>query len=233
MTEISAVERLSGVVAPPERRVGGVGAVIENNLREVGIKLPSDYVEFCQRFGSGYFWFSAKMSVLDLGSANWHVAVGRCVESIRARRDSLFSLAEAAACRLYPDPDGLIPWGCDDFGNVFTWDPLSSGLADRWSVVVSVSTPLLWDSDGEPSGPYDVAERLPVAARRVEAGLSQFLVRYEVGMAEFLWLMFLGMIPSDVYVMRSDGQCPSVRTIDEIPGLPGFLHAQFISEELV
>jgi hypothetical protein len=102
----------------------------------LGFKLPGDYKQFVSTFGTGavdgFLW------VLNPFSRNPHLNL---IEDARSTLSAEREFAEEAGPRipypLYPDANGLFPWGGTDNGDVLYW--LRTGDPTAWSVVVRES----------------------------------------------------------------------------------------------
>ncbi len=101
----------------------------------VDIILPSDYKQYINTFGTGcignFLW------PFNPFSDNKFLNFG---EQIDARLDALRVLKEKWGDRqcpypLYPEPEGLLPWGASDNGDVLYW--LTAGHPDDWSVIIN------------------------------------------------------------------------------------------------
>ena len=134
----SPIADLLDVLPPPEaaREAGA-------NLREwnkvfaaVATRLPEDYVQFINRYGTGsvcgFFW------VYNPFSANEHLNLLSCWTGTLAAMASLRADPEQGHAMvpfpLYFEPGGLFPWGRTINGEDLFWK--TTGDPDRWTVVV-------------------------------------------------------------------------------------------------
>lgn len=102
--------------------------------KQLGTALPSDYKEYIRTFGTGKigafllpFNPFAKNKYLNL--------VGQRKETLDALRE--FYDEAGYAFPLFPDPNGLLPWGVTDNGDLLFWQ--TRGEPDAWTVVVDES----------------------------------------------------------------------------------------------
>ncbi len=125
-----SVEQLVGVVPPPAQpldiNVPERWAAIQSRL---GVSLPTDWLAFGQRYGSGAF---------DGGNL-WVVnplAAG-AADEIEYQCGFEFPFP------VHPASPGFLPWAADENGNKFGW--WTEGPPDEWSVAVAGH-----ESEGEP-----------------------------------------------------------------------------------
>ena len=130
-----SIQRLIAVLTPPSiplevPELNGWSAV-EQTLGS----LPTDYKEFVERFGSGtiddFLW------IMNPFSANKHGNLLSAKEGALNALRELRAGGEPCPYRLYPEPEGLLPFGQTDNGDVLFWS--RQGRPDDWAVVVNAS----------------------------------------------------------------------------------------------
>lgn len=98
-----------------------------------GQSLPTDYMMFIDRYGSGQIgnW----LSVLNPFSGNPNISLKeqffRLLSSIGTLKKEF---PESCPFPLLFEPDGLLPWGISIDGDIFCWQ--TKGPSGRWPVVV-------------------------------------------------------------------------------------------------
>ncbi|HKP51973.1 MAG TPA: SMI1/KNR4 family protein [Chloroflexia bacterium] len=106
---------------------------IENSL---GTALPTDYKEYINLYGTGelggMIWIYNAFS--NSPTLNLLIQAREVLDIWRETR-SMFG--EECPYPLYPEPNGLLPWGHVDTGAELFWQ--TSGSPDQWSVVVNES----------------------------------------------------------------------------------------------
>ena len=121
---------LRTIIAPPDLpRESGSPAAWAAVEEELGIALPNDYKEYVHTFGTGkiadfvlpYNPFS------DNRFLNLLKQVPKQVGTLRQMKEEFGE--EECPYPLYPDPAGLLPWGCTDNGNILFW--LTTGHPDE------------------------------------------------------------------------------------------------------
>jgi len=131
----ASLQKLWEIMPPPERpyAIGTPGAwsAVEAQL---GFVLPRDYKEFIDTYGSGRIAdFLVVMSPFDPApGSNLLQDYSSTLELFRTAR-----ARDIAECPypLYPELDGLFPWGKDDQAQTLFWWQV--GPPDSWSIVVT------------------------------------------------------------------------------------------------
>jgi hypothetical protein len=133
------LDALTRVIRPPapsaERPDDEAWQSVESKL---GTKLPVDYKEFITRYGTGavdnFLW------VFNPFSHNRYLNL---LDAGKAQLDALRHLRyERVPYPLYPDTNGILPWGITDNGDVLYW--LCKGDASNWLIVVNESRGPRW-----------------------------------------------------------------------------------------
>lgn len=136
-----SIKRLESVVAPPQAPVELPEARIWDAVEVNLTKLPADYKEFTQRYGTGcidsFIWIfnpASENPNLNLGRQAWQQA------------SILKEINECGAEPLipsFPSPHGMLAFGITDNGDVLYWE--TNGDPDSWTVAVlgARSSPIL------------------------------------------------------------------------------------------
>lgn len=136
---MTLLTNLMRILPPP---VTSVEAVSEQEWQSVekvlGMELPDDYKAFISRYGAGaidgFLW------VLSPFAANRNLNL---FDEGKAKLDALKRLRyESVPYPLYPDANGIIPWGVTDNGDVLYW--ICNGTPSHWTIVVNESRGPLW-----------------------------------------------------------------------------------------
>lgn len=131
------------VLSPPVKRSEvGDRAPWPEIEQQLGTRLPSDYKNFIDRFGSGtigrFVW------IFSPYTNNEHVNLERQLVS---QRDVLANLAEGGEdipFDYFPGEGGLFPFGATDNGDVLYWR--TKGAPDDWTVIVNEARGPKWES---------------------------------------------------------------------------------------
>jgi len=129
------LESLSKLITPPISPVdSGTSKDWEEIEKLSGINLPDDYKQFITTFGTGQF--GNFLLPFNPFSSNQHLNL---LKQVEMRLDSMRKMIEIYGTDdypypLYPDADGLLPWGSTDNGDQLFW--LTTGNPNNWSVVV-------------------------------------------------------------------------------------------------
>ena len=139
---MSSLESLKKLMPPPayptDRPNGGGWQSVGHKL---GIELPGDYKDFVATYGTGavdnFLW------VLNPFSKNEHLNLNNQARvRLDAQRRFFAESGTAAPFALYPDANGLFPWGITDNGDVLYW--LCKGSPSTWVIVVCDSRASRW-----------------------------------------------------------------------------------------
>jgi SMI1-KNR4 cell-wall/Ankyrin repeats (3 copies) len=128
-----SIEKLVKLVPPPKEPVElGTKKDWSRAEKTLGVKLPSDYKEFIDRYGSGEFAgfflvfnpFSKTINLLDK------------FETLGASyRDSHDSDPDNFPLAMFPEVPGMIPWGHDTNGHTYFWLVKNKKTPDEWTIV--------------------------------------------------------------------------------------------------
>jgi hypothetical protein len=110
--------------------------------RKLGLKLPTDYKGFIAKFGSGLF--ANFIRVFNPFHKDPYISLLDTAKTIcDMYRDFKESEGEKVLpFALYPEEQGLLPWGNDENGNYIFW--LTKGNASKWPTVVAEGRGPLW-----------------------------------------------------------------------------------------
>jgi hypothetical protein len=131
-----SLQKLLSILPPPDHPVDSGSAERWPDVeRQIGTVLPEDYKAFIDTYGTGIIGYLIRVH-------NPFSQTG--VYDFFAQLDFLTSLrrrwreergAEWCPYPLYPDADGLIPWGNSIDGDTIFWD--TRGSPETWTVVVA------------------------------------------------------------------------------------------------
>jgi|JI8StandDraft_2_1071088.scaffolds.fasta_scaffold145507_1 hypothetical protein len=130
-----SIAELLAVVPPPLSGTSVAANKWSDVEREIGTSLPSDYKAFIDQYGLGKLDdFIVVFTPYDENPhINLRIQIKRQLDALK----QLGEWGEELPYPLYPEPDGLLPFGATDNGDVLYW--LTSGTPERWSVVVNES----------------------------------------------------------------------------------------------
>jgi hypothetical protein len=98
-----------------------------------GAPLPTDYMIFIERYGSGQIgrW----LTVFNPFSSNTHLSLRdqffRILSGLNATKKEF---PKSCPFPLLFEPDGLLPWGISIDGDIFFWQ--TKGVSGLWTIVV-------------------------------------------------------------------------------------------------
>ncbi len=125
-----SLSQLIGLISPPNTPEFQGDVQDENAVAaSLGTPLPDDYLAFGHAFGSGRFC-NEFIRVFNPFSPEY-------IDLVNGRLSALRSSAEQGELDRYPvfpTPDGLLPWGDDENGNILGW--LTRGSPDQWVVAI-------------------------------------------------------------------------------------------------
>ena len=104
--------------------------------KQLAVKLPSDYKEFIENYGTGCI--SMFLWIFNPFSKNKNLDLIPQVKKISSQYQSQKEEMGEEACPypVYPKSGGLIPFGITDNGDVFFWLSESKN-PDQWPIVVN------------------------------------------------------------------------------------------------
>ena len=127
------------IIMPPPTSPENIG---DNNLwdsveKRIGIVLPDDYKEFISIYGTGYIGDFIRVfnPFCEYPSLNLEKQINDQLGALRQIKDD-FGESESPY-PLFPESNGLLPWGITDNGDVLYW--LTRGSSDQWHSVVNES----------------------------------------------------------------------------------------------
>lgn len=162
------IDHLIQVLTPPQNPTeGGTNLDWARITNLFGKPLPSDYMSFIERYGSGQI--GGWLSVLNPFSTNPNISLTEQFFILLASISQLKEeFPESCPFPLLFEPGGLLPWGISIDGDIFCWQ--TKGASGRWSIVV-----LGRHSDPEVF-PYPFAEFL---AKCITGEISCFAIPLE------------------------------------------------------
>ncbi|URZ02827.1 SMI1/KNR4 family protein [Clostridium felsineum] len=100
---------------------------------QVGIRLPSDYKDFINEYGTGSI--NEFMWILTPFDEDEYVNFGKRGEEIsKAYIESKANNPEYFKHEVFPTKGGILPWGYTENGDELYW--LTVGASDEWHVIV-------------------------------------------------------------------------------------------------
>ncbi|HLJ89733.1 MAG TPA: hypothetical protein VKZ53_23180 [Candidatus Angelobacter sp.] len=128
------IDDLIHVVPPPQSpKEGGTNLDWARITNLFGKPLPTDYMIFIERYGSGQI--GGWLSVLNPFSKNPNISLTEQFFHLLASVSQLKEeFPESCPFPLLFEPGGLLPWGISIDGDIFCWQ--TAGVSGRWSVVV-------------------------------------------------------------------------------------------------
>lgn len=128
-----SIDSLLRIMPPPKKPVEALGSW--DNIEELlGVKLPSDYKEFIEAYGSGIIGHF--VSVLNPFSSRPGLnLVEQSTKQLDALRTLHNDFGEPNPYELYPCSGGLLPIAITDNGDVIYW--LTKDGAAGWTIVVN------------------------------------------------------------------------------------------------
>jgi len=128
---------LKRLVVPPSSPLEVPLSPPWDNLEQtIGTPLPNDFKACVETFGSGSF--DNFLWVLNPFSANPHLRLADQIKrTLGALRELKSDDPEELPYSLFPEDEGLLPWGMTDNGDGLYWH--TGGDTSRWTVVVNAA----------------------------------------------------------------------------------------------
>ena len=128
------IDELLQVLPPPDRPTEtGLAASWGLVTAKFGSPLPTDYMQFIDRFGSGTLnSFLTPFNPFSRDSST--NLFEQTFVQLAALRELRAEFPEYNPYPLFFEPGGLLPWGISIDGDVFCW--LTSGASGAWQIVV-------------------------------------------------------------------------------------------------
>lgn len=129
------------IVPPPADPLWTGPIPAENWLQvegEIGIQFPQDYKDFIARYSSrNGIYIGGFFLILDPFApyGNLKRAIADFLDPLRSLRQKYGE--QEYPYPLYPEPDGLLPWGSTENGDDLFW--LTIGAPDQWPIVIKAS----------------------------------------------------------------------------------------------
>jgi hypothetical protein len=100
----------------------------------IGVRLPSDYIGFIERYGPGRF---IDIDIAGAGSSSPNsLDILRLISRMREKAST--SSTRDRDVPIFPEAGGLIPWGTTDDGRTCCW-AVTDGDPNLWGIVVAQS----------------------------------------------------------------------------------------------
>jgi hypothetical protein len=131
VTAGEGLETLTVLVPPPEAPHLGNGTW-ENLFRELGTRLPAEYVTLMNRYGGGC-WSNWLRFVTPL-HAGRHGFVDNVEETLSGYRSLRSQFPEYCPLPVWPEPGGFLPFANSIDGDDLGW--LTEGEPDSWPLIV-------------------------------------------------------------------------------------------------
>jgi hypothetical protein len=137
------------VMSPPREPVETGNVEQWTNVKEsLGTELPTDYKEYINTFGTGsigaFLWpYNPFSNNENLNLITRSKLILEAMSVIKER----FGDTEVPY-PLFPEPEGLLPWGVTDNGDSLFW--LTAGNTDEWPVVINESRGPFFERFEEP-----------------------------------------------------------------------------------
>lgn len=133
----SDLQKLIAVLPPPEKPFAASGDWIDVQT-QLGIELPSEYKQFIATYGSGKICNFFVLFSPFVKNEAWNLT---SYISLRVAGYSDYistNVLDKIPFPLYPQKEGLIPFGTTENGHIFNWH--SKGDPDHWPIII-------WDMD--------------------------------------------------------------------------------------
>ena len=125
-----SIDQLAALVAPPESPTEPASQERLNKVeRYLKTPLPDDYVGFGNLYGTGTF-ADGHIRIISPCCPYYQQFLNMRLEMLTLAHD----WGNLAKYNVFPNSDGLLPFGDDENGNILTW--CVRGNPNNWSVVV-------------------------------------------------------------------------------------------------
>jgi hypothetical protein len=131
-----SIESLLNVMPPPTAPIESGNKKEWSSIEaSIGTTLPEDFKEYINLYGTGkilrFLWPFNPFSKND--NLNLGMQLTLQLDALRELKDE-FGFEECPY-PLYPEPEGLLPWGVTDNGDVLFW--LTDGIPENWPIIVN------------------------------------------------------------------------------------------------
>ena len=128
------LDKLTSSLPPPANpKETGSNAAWGEVTKRFGDVLPTDYMFFIQRYGTGEI--GGWLTVLNPFAENAHLNLFIYgFQLLAALRQIKTEFPKDLPYPLFYEPSGLLPWGISIDGDIFCWR--TDGLSGNWPVVV-------------------------------------------------------------------------------------------------
>lgn len=127
-------EELQKLIIPPDRNsVIGSKNQWGNVTATFGKSLPTDYMLFIDRYGSGEIgnWLTILNPFSQNSNTNLIDSFPNLLASIASLKEEF---PEYCPYNLMFEPGGLLPWGISIDGDIFCWT--TAGVSGNWKIVI-------------------------------------------------------------------------------------------------
>ena len=137
-----SIERLGEILAPPMNPIDVPLARAWSSIEKKFCKLPDDYKNFIETYGSGcidgFIW------IFNPFASNRNLNLSDQVQvKIEALNDLAKTFNEGIPFPLFPEPNGLLPFGVTDNGDVLFWQVTKDPV--DWKVIINAAREPKWE----------------------------------------------------------------------------------------
>lgn len=127
------IEKLVEVISPPDAPFEtGSSNEWDRVQKEIGTELPEDYYDLGRTYGSGRF-LNGELQIVNPLSPSYLGWMSHELSKLHSVDPSDLHNAEGDSYCIFPDDEGLYPFGRDYNGNRFYWR--TEGNPDQWPIV--------------------------------------------------------------------------------------------------